>query len=164
MRDYGPAYLRDSEHMALPENLRAQLLASTDINELKTLVLIADAVIEELHEKLAYADDLIAALGEAVESNNQDARRYQLVKLILPTFMEIAAYAGTQGGEAAQEAFAQMDPLKLDAVLDIQLEAGVLEDLQDSLEEQAEAALDQQDDTYSPCGDPDCEVCGSQEA
>jgi hypothetical protein len=150
--------------MALPENLRAQLLASTDINELKTLVLIADAVIEELHEKLAYADDLIAALGEAVESNNQDARRYQLVKLILPTFMEIAAYAGTQGGEAAQEAFAQMDPLKLDAVLDIQLEAGVLEDLQDSLEEQAEAALDQQDDTYSPCGDPDCEVCGSQEA
>jgi hypothetical protein len=150
--------------MALPENLRAQLLASTDINELKTLVLIADAVIEELHEKLAYADDLIAALGEAVESNNQDARRYQLVKLILPTFMEIAAYAGTQGGEAAQEAFAQMDPLKLDAVLDIQLEAGVLEDLQDSLEEQAETALDQQDEDYSPCGDPDCEVCGSQEA
>lgn len=164
--------------MAMPENLREQVLNETNIETLRTLVLIADQVIEQQAVKLTLAAEVLKAVLAATSESDQDARRYALLKLQLPVLMEIAAYAGSQSDQA-QEAFAQLDPLKLDALLDAQLEAGLLEELQDQIEQQAEQELDAQgdpqiafsapalpnaEDGYNDegCADDECPFCYPQ--
>jgi hypothetical protein len=165
--------------MAMPENLRQEVLNETNVEVLRGLILIADEVIGTQATKLSLVTELLKAVVSATSETTQDARRYSLLKLQLPVLMEIAAYAGSQSDQA-QEAFASLDPLKLDELLDAQLEAGVLEQLQAEIEEQAIADLDDLNADQAPqitfsapaiagpedgsdvdyrCGDDECPFC-----
>lgn len=135
-----------------------KILDITDIEVLRGLCLIADSMMIELYSILDEQEELIAEQGEQIErlhenaigyrkeiaDSNKDALRYELLKLIIPSMLEVAAYAGSQSFDA-QAILATVDPLKLDAILDAQLEDGALEELYDEMDARAEAALDAED-------------------
>jgi t-SNARE complex subunit (syntaxin) len=132
-----------------------EILEITDIEVLRGLCLIADTMIQALGELIEDQDEMLQDKDETIErlqanaigyrseiaEANVDARRYELLKLLIPSILELAADAGANVAEA-QEIFANINPLKIDGMLDEQLDAGVLEQLYDELDAQAEAALE----------------------
>jgi hypothetical protein len=138
--------------------LFAQLDACEDATTLRTLVKIADEVIEHQGNELDATREVLYILhAQAVESDI-DADRYRLLKLILPSMLEVAAFTGAQAGDKAVNLFSILDPMKLDEVLDAQLAAGALEELEAKIEEQALAAQ-AEDDQQSAYGAPFREEC-----
>lgn len=131
-----------------------EILEITDIEVLRGLCLIADTMIQELSSTVEGQAKLIEEQDGTIEryqenaigyrreiaASNKDSLRYELLKHILPSMMEVAAYAGARSDEA-QEILGGIDILKLDGMLDSQLAAGALEEIYDELDRQAEDAL-----------------------
>jgi hypothetical protein len=106
-----------------------------------TSALNYEDIIEDLNRQIDALAQTNINLRRELRNGDKDVRRYELLKHLLPSMMEVAAYAGARSDEA-QDIFAGIDILKLDAMLDAQIDAGVLEGIYDELDAQAEAALD----------------------
>lgn len=106
-----------------------------------TSALKNEDTIEELQQQVDALAQTNINLRRELRNEDQDVRRYELLKHLLPSMLEVAAYAGARSDEA-QDIFAGLDILKLDSMLDAQLQAGALESIYDQLDAQAEAALD----------------------
>src|ERR1700741_1039261 len=117
-------------------NLQAALAVETNVDALRGLVLIADAVIENQANELDAARDILGILSEELADSDVDADRYQLLKRSLREMLVIAAYTGAQAGHRAVEAFKQFDASMLDDHLDTLIEAGVLDALIDAEEDE----------------------------
>lgn len=86
--------------------------------------------IEVLRDLVLIADTVIASHIQTIEALQDDADRYALLKEMLPYIAETAATAGKNGGDVAIGVLATLDPDKLDAALDKELETDLLEQMQ----------------------------------
>ena len=128
--------------------LFAQLDACEDATTLRTLVKIADEVIEYQDNELEATYEVCETLtGQLVELGD-DADRYQLLKRIIGDMLVVAAYTGAQAGHKAVEAFKKFDVSLLDSTLDNLIEAGLLDELEEreTAQSAAEAGVELGDD------------------
>ena len=135
--------------------LFAQLDACEDATTLRTLVKIADEVIEHQGNELEAAREVFEILTGQLAELGDDADRYQLLKRIVGDMLVVAAYTGAQAGHKAVEAFKKFDTAALDSTLDNLIEAGLLDELEER--ETAEAAAkagvelgDEADEGFTP--------------